>query len=220
MSTDNMVLARVEIEAASGLPRDMAVNTFHFHQRGTIIGFPSSADQIIDSLEDFYFTMDSELGDPLIQRLTTKAYTGKVTFKLYNMEDPSPRHPFMTSSRTASPMPSEGTLPTEVALVASWQAKTESGKPQARRRGRIFFPAPGVTQADVSGRPKTQFIQALANRCQNLYEAWDDPLSAWEWVVWSTVNNDHSLVDNGWVDNSWDTQRRRGWRATGRTTWS
>lgn len=214
-----MVLARVEIQAASLLPRDMAVNTFHFHQTAPTVDFPSAGDQIIDSLEDFYFEADSGMGDPLIQRLSKKAYSGKVTFKLYNMEDPSPRHPFMESSRTQAVMVDGATMPTEVALVASWQATTVSGEPQARRRGRIFFPAPLTTQADASGRPSSGLIDQLANRCKNLFDAWDDPLKKWEWVIWSVRNQDHSLVDNGWVDNAWDTQRRRGWRATGRTTW-
>lgn len=39
----------------------------------------------------------------------------------------------------------------------------------------------------------------------------------WQWRIWSPTNNNSVLIDNGWVDNAWDTQRRRGVEATART---
>jgi len=45
-----------------------------------------------------------------------------------------------------------------------------------------------------------------------------DAAADWTWVVYSTVDNAMYPVDNGWVDNSWDTQRRRGVKPTARYT--
>jgi hypothetical protein len=39
-----------------------------------------------------------------------------------------------------------------------------------------------------------------------------------DWVVYSRVDNRSSPVTDWFVDNSWDTQRRRGPRATSRIT--
>ena len=220
MSTDNCVLARVEFQGASLLPEDVGVNTWHFHQQGTVVTFPSGADRIVDMLHDFYFGAPSGGGNSLMARLSTKAWTGKVTYKLYNLEDDKPRFPFLVETETSNLLPSAATLPREVSLVASWQATHESGQRQARRRGRIFLPAPLTTEDDGNGRPKAEYRSLVAYRAQQLKAATEELGETWEWIVFSQKNNDHALVDNGWVDNAWDTQRRRGLAPTGRTTWS
>jgi hypothetical protein len=39
-------------------------------------------------------------------------------------------------------------------------------------------------------------------------------------AVWSPSNGDAVPVTDGWVDNAWDTQRRRGIDRTARSTWT
>jgi hypothetical protein len=39
------------------------------------------------------------------------------------------------------------------------------------------------------------------------------------WSVWSRKNANTKLVTGGFVDNAFDTQRRRGEKASGRQTW-
>ena len=220
MSTDNCVLARVEFQGASLLPEDVGVNTWHFHQLGTVVTFPSGADRIVDMLHDFYFGPPNGGGNSIMDRLSSKAWTGKVTYKIYNLEDDKPRFPFLVESETKAGMPSSATMPREVSLVASWQATHVSGERQARRRGRIFLPAPLITEDDGNGRPRADYRNLIAYRAQQLKAATEDLAETWEWIVFSQKNNDHALVDNGWIDNAWDTQRRRGLAPTGRTTWS
>jgi hypothetical protein len=38
------------------------------------------------------------------------------------------------------------------------------------------------------------------------------------WSVWSEANQTASPVRDGWVDDAWDTQRRRGLDSSARTT--
>ena len=220
MSTDNCVLARVEFQGASLLPEDVGVNTWHFHQQGTVVTFPSGADRIVDMLHDFYFGPPSGGGNSIIERLSSRAWTGKVTYKIYNLEDAKPRFPFLVESETKIGIPPNATMPREVSLVASWQATHVAGQVQARRRGRIFLPAPLITEDDGHGRPSADYRNLIAYRAQQLKAATEKLGETWEWIVFSQKNNDHALVDNGWVDNAWDTQRRRGLAPSGRTTWS
>lgn len=220
MSTDNCVLARVEFQGASLLPEDVGVNTWHFHQQGTVVTFPSGADRIVDMLHDFYFGGPNGGGNGIIARLSKKSWSGRVTYKLYNLEDDKPRFPFLVESEFSGNFSSAATMPREVSLVASWQAKRESGERQSRRRGRIFLPAPVVTEDDGYGRPRGEYRDLVAYRAQQLKAATEELGETWEWIVFSQKNQDHALVDNGWIDNAWDTQRRRGLAPTGRTTWS
>jgi hypothetical protein len=32
----------------------------------------------------------------------------------------------------------------------------------------------------------------------------------WNWVAYSPTADEANQITNGWVDNAWDTQRRRG----------
>jgi hypothetical protein len=44
--------------------------------------------------------------------------------------------------------------------------------------------------------------------------------ASWDWVVYSPTDDAYHEVANGWVDNAWDTQRRRGYKPTSRTTFT
>ena len=62
----------------------------------------------------------------------------------------------------------------------------------------------------------TSTASAAVVLCQDL----KDCTNAAQLGVWSVANNDLVLANDGWVDNSWDTQRRRGLDTTARTTWA
>lgn len=100
-------------------------------------------------------------------------------------------------------------------MVLSFQADKVSGLPQARRRGRVYF-GPLGGAAEASGRPGTTLLSAVVAFGAALLS--ESNLADWTWVVYSTVNNGGAPVTNGWVDNSFDTQRRRGLEWTARTT--
>lgn len=108
-------------------------------------------------------------------------------------------------------------LPAEVALVMSFQAARASGQNQARRRNRVYLGPLGGSAPSSDGRPAPGFVTQVARAGSDLAAAASSSVN-WNWVVWSPTEQQDYQVDNGWVDNSWDTQRRRGLAPTSRTT--
>lgn len=137
--------------------------------------------------------------------------------KVYDMADPEPRAPILEDTFDFNTNPTSNPLPSEVAVCLSFQAARQSGNPQSRRRGRIYIGPLGVNGLDTSGRPSSAHMTALAN-AGSAFLAQSVTDGDWAWAVWSTVDQNISFVTNGWVDNSYDTQRRRGLEYTSRTT--
>jgi hypothetical protein len=94
-----------------------------------------------------------------------------------------------------------------------------SGQPQARKRGRIYLGPFDTTQLNADGRILPACQTTIRNAAQALLTASDVALD-WSWAVYSPTNASGVIVDNGWVDNEWDTQRRRGRAATTRSTFT
>ena len=129
--------------------------------------------------------------------------------KSYDMEDPEPRAPIVDTTFNLTSAPAGGSLPPEVSLCLSYQAPKVSGLPQARRRGRIFLPPMNGNAVDTTtGRPAAAAVTAAVACGDNLLTA--AAAGTWDWAVYSTVNGAGVAVTNGWVDNEFDTQRRRG----------
>ena len=138
--------------------------------------------------------------------------------KSYDMADPEPRAPVLTFEGDLSP--GGAPLPPEVSLVMSFQAAQSSGVPQARRRNRVYLPFYNAAANGIDGRPDSTTITPVITAATNLLAASGPTSSDWQWIVRSPTDNTIDIVDNGWVDNEWDTQRRRGRPSTSRSTFS
>lgn len=189
--------AQVEISAASGLPEDKVVNTFHFEGSETATDLAN----IDDMLSDFYDANNAT--GRLFARYSSGSISNQVAIKIFCLADPEPREPrgefFHTWTRGTGT-----TLPAEVALCMSYQAAPLAGESQRRRRGRIYL-GPFLATTNVSGRPQQELRQIISEAAENLR------LAANASVTWQ--------VAGGWVDNAWDSQRRRGVKATERIEW-
>lgn len=142
------------------------------------------------------------------------AQTGH-TLKAYDLADPLPRVPVHTSSWSFAANPTGADLPAEVALCISYQASAISGQSQASRRGRMFF-GPLASGANNSGRPAAALVSALASGFELFAET---SATASQVVgVWSRTKGTFAAAQNYWVDNAFDTQRRRGLDPSSRTT--
>lgn len=143
--------------------------------------------------------------------------------KIYNLGDPLPRSPiyddsFVPSGSNVGP----SSLPLEVAVVSSFSAPRQSGVPQARRRGRLYIGPLSVDVVDISSPlflpvVKPVFLTLLAGVTKTLSES-NDPTA--QWVVWSRKGNSFAPIEEGYVNNEFDTQRRRGYDALARTQWT
>jgi hypothetical protein len=208
------VKAQFQIPHDSGLPEDVTINTFHFNV-GTV--GTAAYNSINTNLSRFYSVAGTTSG-AAVDDFLSAVIAGTYNLDLYLMTDPEPRSPVATYSGTLTPGTGKA-LPSEVALVASFQGTPTSGQIQARRRGRVYIGPLDADAADSAGtRPAQQLIDTLTEVSERLMT--ECTASAIPWIVYSPTGSLFTAVTNGWVDNSFDTQRRRGEAATARYTWS
>lgn len=129
-----------------------------------------------------------------------------------------PNYPFDEDTWNLTAAPSGTAIPDELAVCLSFQGARAAGAPQSRRRGRIYM-GPHNTAALTANRPLTALQTNLANYALTLKNAVTAAGAGFEWGIWSNADSHLVVVTNGWVDNAWDVQRRRGVDATTRTVW-
>lgn len=197
---------QVVIPTADNLLANFATNTWHF----TTVTEPDLED-VFDALEDFYNDMNTYMSTMVRQ-------TGWV-FKAYDIDDPEPRAPVLTRTWDLTSSVTGAPLPPEVSLCLSFQATKVSGTPQARRRGRVYLPFLDTGTMGTDGRPTPTVVTNIASYGADLLAA-SVASTDWEWIIYSRVAPGIASVADGWVDNEYDTQRRRGRAATSRTTFT
>lgn len=212
----SIVRVQTTIHTVTNIAADFAVNRLHFQTDGTP---PTSGqlDEIEDRVWDFY---DSTLstGRRLGAAFSSIVAQNGHEIEMYNMADPEPRVPIRSVVKNLSVSPTTVGYPAEVALVLSFQAIRISGTNQARRRNRIYFPFVNTSYGGNSGNQ----VRPSANFITDLVAAGDEVLArntnGVVWVIRSETTGVTAPVDDGWVDNAFDSQRRRGPDSTSRTT--
>lgn len=164
-----------------------------------------------DELETFYTSIQGQY--PSLVRQTDHEIVS------YNRADPTPRAPVLSTKFDFVGSPTGDSLPPECAMCVSFQGNPMSGSNQARRRGRVFIGPLRESTLHTDGRPTAATVTALKNAGQTLLTN-SNSATTWKWQVWSTAGNGDTQITNGWVDNEYDTQRRRGRVATSRTTFT
>lgn len=214
------------------LPRDVAVNTFHF-QWGE--GDPTGPDAIPPALEAFY-NETKATGASLASFISAyvKRDADACRMDLYGVPATPPIGPRVTgpplgsSSFTLEPSADTESLPFEVALCISEHSNFVA-VPKARQRGRQYigplaFGAINPNANDPS-RPTDLLRETLVECGSDLMADTGLAAADIQWGVWSngsavapSTNSAFYPITGGWVDNEWDTQRRRGTEANVRTT--
>lgn len=212
---------RTTLQYTTGLPRDVSVNTL-------TIGDPTSGPELTDAVAailnfyngditvgpytgcvaDFYTpAVSGSANEALVEVFEIDLPTGALT----PLGSPTP----WTFASTSS---GDFALPFEVALCASFRSAIDGSSP--RTQGRIYI-GPlnnlAIDDGDFFGRPSA-FFQAILNgamgRLASDLSDNNTPL-----MVWSRAGHSATAVTNGWVDNEFDTQRRREIDASQRLTW-
>jgi len=204
----------------TGLPEDNSINVWHFAHRDYSVGTTpeDSANDVVDRLEAFYQEVDQIYA---AENGTT------ITCKVYDMNDAEPRQPILERDITVAPSATGG-LPHEVAICMSFAADVASGDVRARRRGRVYL-GPIYTGAAASSGGRV-FVSATVRGIITAaaVAAFDTGLIATDprLCVYSrtddlegeSTSNSFHDVTSVWVDDAWDTQRRRGTAPTTRDT--
>lgn len=193
------------IQTTDNVAANYGTNTWHFFADNV-----AALSGVVTAVSTFYNNMRA-FNSSLVRQ-------NGHTYKIYDLADPEPRAPVVEGGWNYSVAPSGNPLPTEVALCLSFQAPKVSGTNQARRRNRIYFPFLNTTANASDGRPSSTIVGGLAAEGDTLLAA-SDAAGTWAWSIYSTQVpiNTSPPVANGWCDNEWDTQRRRGRAATSRT---
>lgn len=228
-----IIRASVRIPNDSGLSEDAVYNNFTFSTGDTA---PATLAAIKADVSEFYNTAVG--GANKVSDFLSDFLDGaNASLKLVNMSEPSPRFPIMDEAMPIS-IPAGNGFPCEVAIRLSWQGDKVSGENQARKRGGIWLgPVKSSTATTVAGdmRVSSGVRDILNGAMARLATTGGGELH--NWVVYSagardnsddtipyperpTLAPDFALVTNGWTDDSFDTQRRRGRKATGRTLWT
>lgn len=209
----------VIFQSTTNLPEDNMVNTWHFNGDPT---FPATDfDNVRDMLKDFYTAIPGTTGAStrISQYMPSSLINATALVKAYDLADPVPRVPVYESSFALVSLTSSAPLPAEVALCISFQGEAESGTNPARRRNRKYLGPWASTVSGNDGRPTPTLRAVIAGAGRRLKEAADASVT-WEWCWYSPTDSANGVVDNGWVDNAWDTQRRRGPAPTTRSTFT
>ena len=212
---------QASIPSDTTVPRDAAVNTWH--ARTDAVDPQDGYSGFVNRLITFYAAID---------QLFSLVCASPIAFKVYNLEDAEPRVPVYDTTSTFTPSASGG-LPTENAICLSFKADPISGVSPARLRGRLYLgPLDTATVSTSGGRVTVQGSTrtTIVNAADAL--AGPEVADGGEWCVfspttagappWSNGALDLAFkpVTSGYVDDAWDTQRRRGTAPSARTSFA
>lgn len=226
-----MALVRVMavFQGGSNLPEDRFVNTFHFSTHPGVavppvgvLTFEEAKVTACTRVRAFYqdANVEGALGmvlSPYIQRIWN--------IQAYDLElPPGERTPYVETGNLGAV--SHGGLPEEVAICATLQ-----GAPPVtpRRRGRLYIgplgdvtnvidPASSTEPARPEDTGASAIVRMINEKCKTLAEL---DVTSLMWCIRSVTPSENFVqIVSGYVDNAFDTQRRRGPATTARVLWT
>lgn len=204
--------AQVVFKGASNLPEDVFVNNFYFRNSDNLNPFSTLPDAIQAVLSSFYTGTTPAAGtvasylSPKIQRLAE--------IRIYDLGQAPPREP--TLRNFTLPAQTGDVLPAEVACVLTFHGPRNL----PRQRGRVFIGP--LRTAVLDQTPPTDVrlsMTALPAALRDRAAMMASTTQNVDWVVVSQVGAVATVVERGWVDNAFDTQRRRGQKPNVRALW-
>jgi hypothetical protein len=220
-----LIRAQVSFERLSGLPEDRVVNTWHF---STVSTPPLRADlsRIGTMLNRFYVVLEGAFNEAPAN-FFSDFLAGPMRVRYYNMDVAAPRPLLAEDTFPFFPTPTPQQLPSEVALVLSYRSDRIAGVLPASERGRVYlgpFHAGAAVDGSFDSRPVPALIAAVARHATRLIG--DGEVPGATWISYSPTRRSRGqapffgVVKSGFIDDAWDSQRRRGRDASTRTIYS
>lgn len=222
---------RVTIPHSSGLPEDEVVNTWSY-----MIGGSGDRDTLA---ADFQAQLDAFYTAWVPGYGHTDYGWGSMVAEHFDMLEERPRRPFQTLTFATGTAPaSNSNWPAEVSITLSFQKTAVSGERQARMRGRVYLGPLSQGAADepliptaiadaIAGHANTQFFGgtglthlAVYSPSTHYGKAIGEKIVEGDEEIPDALPASFHIVDRLWVDNAWDTQRRRGLKPTYRKTYN
>lgn len=214
-------LVTTEIPYFTAIAKDVITNTWHFNWLNG--GTPSNASFLfLDN--NVRAALGGCYANATTNHMAAFCNQTATVVTIYDLDDPVPRVPVYQSTGTLSAVikATSTLIAAETSVCVSYKAAFISGIPKASQRGRIFLGGIADNWVDpgtgaLFPKPKPGTLTALGNSINDLLATpfADD----WEWVVYSRKLMQTFPVVGGWIDNAFDTQRRRGNAASTRTLW-
>lgn len=212
------VAAELIMPDQDGLALDEVVNTFAFIDDGSA--------SLTTWLADLLNGTSGAQAHPLSHYIcaSRSRTTDAVTVRYYDVSahlDGSPHGgPFEVDTITLGAAGSELALPEQICVTVSfYDALTVGGITTGRHRGRIFFgPLTDLTAAtDSFGRliPAPAFLADLGIAFSRF-----GAVTAGAWALWSRKDAAMHAVTAGFIEDTFDVQRRRRLQASSRATFS
>lgn len=208
-------------QGVSGDAKDQYINTFHFIHADPID--ETAIGELAVLLQSFY-KLTTDAGGAIAEYYSGQCMGAGEHIKMYDISQPKPRSPIYDALNPAAVIAPIGAqnLPDQVSAVLSMEAwlsglgvdETPGPTNIARRRGRIYLGPLNANVLDASGRTQSRIkeifpriVVAAATRLMA------DGISAgWTWVVYSRANNMSYTLARVWMNDAFDTQRRRALR--------
>jgi hypothetical protein len=211
------IRALVVLQGVTLLPEDQYVNTWAFDCNDGLAPDGADYDDVEDALSEFYNINTTLTNSAIATRLSKSISRTECELRMYHMGQAPPREPEVRPFALAAAVDTDP-LPSEVAIASSFY----SGRNLPRQRGRVYlgpWQRTVVVTNQTIARPTTEILQTIESASERL--AARAGLTTW-CVLSSSVAPGGALlpIDNGWVDDAFDTQRRRGEAPTSRRAWS
>jgi hypothetical protein len=204
----NVYRAMLIRKSLTNIDRDDSVNTFAFKDEGNLghDGVHAVVGPLLHAFED---AIKAYLAPQAVLQNTIEVNT-------YHQGDPTPREGRYSQFTVTRPTGSAGILPEEVAMCVSYF----SGRNIPRHRGRIFLgPCHAQAMAAASGRVHmTQTTRnTLAAAASALRTTAENNGVPWGFI--SIADGVFRPITAGWVDDAFDTVRKRGTDPAVRNIW-
>lgn len=183
---------QVRLQGESGLPQDVFENVLYF--------FTDDEETVADGLADLYDGALFLAGWKGIQIRSYDLSGGQPTFQ----KD----YPNAQAAASLS-------CPSEVAICLSYATVDNPEASTPRRRGRIYL-GPLRYQEIQSDRPTPTLRGQVLDFGAGLAQIGTG--TAQTWKLYSKTDGQTADIESIWVDDAWDTQRRRGLEPTLRET--
>lgn len=212
--TEDHWRAQVILHGKTGLPEDQFVNTFTFRNDSLGNDGDDVGGLINTRLATFFNDAVAQTGLTVAGFLTSQLINPDATLKVYDLGAAKPREAY--ESQLPLAIAAGNPLPPEVACCLSFF----HDRNLPRQRGRIYLGPLAASTLEMRGsslRFTEPVLLTLTHAMRRMSQA-SGP--AVRWSTRSTTYGNVGLVTAGFVDDSPDTQRRRGVKASGRYTWT
>jgi hypothetical protein len=222
MASTNVIVVQSKLKRTSGVPADDVVNTWHFVVDS--LATTASAQAMAERVRDFFIVNPTGEANNVFSQLGNQLASTGHQCVVYYLSDPSPRVP--RYSLTFAGTPGTSAKPAEVAICVSYQGARTPGLPQSRNRGRVYIGPISATINTTGGddRPHANTMQRFAKAATDLAAKTN---ATGGWVIYSPTLDALNPtgyapqpVTDGWIDDAFDIQRRRGAKATTRLLWT